>query len=312
MINNMMANNMNNKIINNLNNNMKINNINNMTINQNTSDNNNNLNNNIINILGLKKENKSKMACDIIFGPINNSSSQKSIENNNNQKKFKLNIIYYDENLKSSKENNSYCSDFKMNTLGTFYGIHHYNLFLYICKRLYFDSKIFTLICSGSAADKIFSYCSNLDKINRFYIFCFQKEKYIYLLQKYPKLKNVYNNYNDLKSELLSLNDLKINQIKSSNLIYINDYNRIYIKLHYEIIRKYSLYKLLKSNNYNQSKFLELIKDKYAYYLEIAKQLVYQDEKDMIDFFKKNTNENESTLKNVFNETYKNIYLIIL
>ena len=38
------------------------------------------------------------MACDIIFGPINNSSSQKSIENNNNQKKFKLNIIYYDEN----------------------------------------------------------------------------------------------------------------------------------------------------------------------------------------------------------------------
>ena len=245
------------------------------------------------------------MTCNIIFVKINDSATQKSIENNKNQNKFKLNIIYYDENLKTSKENNANCSDFKMNTLGTFYGVHHYNLFLYICKRISEDSKIFTLICSGSAAEKIFKYSSNFYQINRFNIYCFHKEKYIYLFNQYPKLKNIYNNFDDLKTELLTLNDLiSIPIIKSSNLIYFNEYNRIYIKLHYEIIRKYTLYKLLKSNNYNQSKFLQLIHDKFPYYLEIARQLINHDEEDMIKFFKKNTKEDELTLRKVFNKVH--------
>jgi len=88
--------------------------------------------------------------------------------------------------------------------------------------------------------------------------------------------------------------------IKSSNLFYFNDYCRIYIKLHYEIIRKYSLYKLLKSNNFNETKFIELVKNKRPYYLDLAHQLIYNDEKYMINLFKANTNEKEEYLKKVF------------
>jgi hypothetical protein len=277
---------------------------------------NNIYNNNMINNMNMNKKNlfhlnktfdqecNTTFQFNKIFYPNNANNINMPNKEQFNKKKYKLNIIYYDEYLKNSKENNLNCCDFKMNTQGTFYGIHHYNLFIYICKRICDDSKIFTLICSGSSADKIFKYCSNFYQINRFYIYCFHKEKYINLKSKYPKLKNIYNNFNDLKSELLSLNDLINDQIKSSNLIYFDDYNRIYIKLHYEIIRKYSLYKLLKTNNYNQSRFFALIRDKYPYYLEIAQQLVYHDENDMIDFFKKNTNENELTLKNVFNKIH--------
>jgi hypothetical protein len=44
-----------------------------------------------------------------------------------------------------------------------------------------------------------------------------------------------------------------------------------------------------------------LVNHKFPYYLELAKQLLYHDENDMIDYFKKNTDEDEETLKNVFN-----------
>ena len=92
--------------------------------------------------------------------------------------------------------------------------------------------------------------------------------------------------------------------IKSSNLIFLSDYNNTYIKLHFEIVRKYSLYKLLKSNNYNQSKFLDLIRKKSPYYMNMAKELLYNDDDAMINFFKNNTTETEDNLRKVFNHNH--------
>lgn len=229
---------------------------------------------------------------------------------NFNEKKLHLNIIYYDESLKSSKENSLYCSSLKMQTLGTFYGIHHYNLFIYICKRIINDNKRFILISSGSSAVKIFNLCCKYNQFTNFYIFCFDKSKYINLLGYYPKLKGVFTDFDSLFSALSS-NHEEINyEIKSSNLFYLNDYNRIYIKLHFEIIRKYSLYKIFKSQNENQNKFFELIEKKKPYYREIARQLLYHDENEMINYFKQNTGETEETLKNLFKKEHNaNIYI---
>ena len=189
-----------------------------------------------------------------------------------------------------------------MNVKGTFYGCHNFELFKYICNKINNTNKNFILISSGSSAEKIYEVCSKIKELKIYYIYCLNKNKYIPLKDKYDKLKEVYNNFDNLKNKLFSLGNQKVEEnIKSSNLIYFNDYNRIYIKLHYEIIRKYTLYKLLKSENYNESKFLELVKNKYSYYLDLAKQLLYHDDDDMIDFFKKNTDENEETLKKAFN-----------
>jgi hypothetical protein len=236
-----------------------------------------------------------------------NSSGNQSIQESKN---ICLNILYYDENLITSSENNEICSFFKLKNQGTFYGIHNFDLFKYICEKIKDSNKSFILISSGSSSEKIFNYISdiNVKEFKAYYIYCYEKAKYLPLIKKYRKLKGVYNDYNDFKNQIFLIEGIK-NEIKqSSNLIFWNDYNKIYIKLHYEIIRKYSLYKLLKSISNDESKFLQdapkfldLVNKKFPYYLDLAKQLLYHDENDMIDYFIKNTDEDEETIKNVFN-----------
>ena len=216
-----------------------------------------------------------------------------------------LNILYYDENLISSSENNEICSFFKMKNKGTFYGVHNFDLFKYICEKIKGSNKSFILISSGSASEKIFNHISDIDEFKEYYIYCYKKNKYLPLLNRYQKLKGIYNIFKDLTNQICQIKEIKNEIIQSSNLFFWNDYNKIYIKLHYEIIRKYSLYKLLKSNNYDESKFLELVNHKFPYYLNLAKELLYHDDDDMIDYFKNNTDENEETIRNVFNGNHK-------
>ena len=140
-------------------------------------------------------------------------------------------------------------------------------------KKIIINKTKFILICSGSAAQKIFDFCSDIEEIREYYIYCKEKEKYLFLMDKYPKLKGVYNIFNELKEKLFTIEEIKINNIASSNLIYFEDYSRIYIKLHYEFIRKYGLYKLLKNNKYSESEFLEIIEKKHPNFLELAKQI---------------------------------------
>ena len=102
-----------------------------------------------------------------------------------------------------------------------------------------------------------------------------------------------------MKNDLYKVEEIKIEDISSSNLIYFEDYSKIYIKLHYEFIRKYILYKILKSNNYNESQFLTLVEKIYPYYLPIAKEL-FPDKSETINYFKANTDESEETLNKIF------------
>ena len=92
---------------------------------------------------------------------------------------------------------------------------------------------------------------------------------------------------------------MQIDNISSSNLIFFEDYSRLYIRLHYEFIRQYSLYKLLKSNNCDEKLFFALIKKEYPNFLGLAKQL-FPNKNEVIEFFKNNTNISEETLKKVF------------
>ena len=184
--------------------------------------------------------------------------------------KLELNILYYDELLKKTEENNFNCSFFKMNIKGTFYGCHNKNLFKFICEKIRNSNIEFILISSGSSAEKIYDYWSDICQIKNYYIYCLGTDKYAPLKRSFNKLKGIYNSFDKLKQGLSLIKPMRNKVIKSSNLFYFNDYCRIYIKLHYEIIRKYSLYKLLKSNNFNETKFIELVKNKCPYYLGLT------------------------------------------
>ncbi len=227
--------------------------------------------------------------------------SNKSVEEKNNEKielyqtnlkkneikKYNLNILYYDEHLVNNKENSDNCSFINTIINGTFYGCHNFELFKIVCEKIKLNKKEFILISSGSGSKKVFDYCLNLKEIREFFIYCFNKEKYLPLMKKYSKLKGVYNIFNDLQNKLYSIEEMKIENICSSNLIFFEDYSKKYIKLHYEFITKYSLYKILISRKYNESKFLNLVEKKHPHFLNIAKQL-FPNKEETIEYFIKN------------------------
>ena len=219
-------------------------------------------------------------------------------------KKYKINIIYFDKYL-ANKENNGHCSYFKKKLEGVFYGINDFNLFKYICHKIQQNKRNFILISSGSSAKEIFDYCERkkISNINIYLIFCTNKEKYKTLKQFYTKLKEIFTDFDELKKFIFSDKVLipKSIRIKSSNFIFLSDYNNTYIKLHFEIARKYFLYKLLKSKNFNTDKFLELIKNKSEYYKSLARELLYYDDEAMIKFFKKETDTSDEELHKIFN-----------
>jgi hypothetical protein len=170
------------------------------------------------------------------------------------------------------------------------------DLFKYICEQIKKSQKEFILICSGKRAEEILKYCENIDSIKYYCIYCRHKEYFNSLMKEFPKLKGVFNNFNQLKKRLLSFPSAHIEEaIKSSNLINFKDYNNIYIKLHFEIIRKYFLYKIIKTNN--KEKYLEFAKKKGDFYFKIAQELLYNDENELIKYFKDNTDENLELIK---------------
>lgn len=214
--------------------------------------------------------------------------------------KVPLNIVYYDENLKDNGgENSDNCTFFQMNITGTFYGCHNFELFQLVCEEIKKRDKQFILLCSGSSAENIFNFCSDMKQIREYYIFCFNKEKYLPLLEKYPKLKGVYNLFDELLEKLFEIEKIPIENIKSSNLIFFEDYNETFIKLHYKIIQKYQLYKLLKENGFHQEQFIQMIALRKPNFLELAEHL-FPDKKEIIDFFKGKTDEKESDIKPFF------------
>ena len=226
---------------------------------------------------------------------------KKSIYSYNSKKhvkKINLNILYYDENL-NNEENSDNSSFLFLNIDGTFYGCHYFELFKIVLEKIKNNNKEFILISSGSSAKKIFDYCSNIKEIKEYYIYCYQKEKYISLLKEYPKLKGVYNNFEQLKCNLYNLPGTKNEIIKSSNLMSFEDYNSIYIKLHYEFIIKYDLYKKFKAKSITEEQFLSFIKKKEPYFLELAEQ-IFPDKNEIIDFFINNTNESPILIRNIF------------
>jgi hypothetical protein len=149
------------------------------------------------------------------------------------------------------------------------------------------------------------NYCENkkISNINIYLIFCSNKEKYQTFKQFYTKLKEIFNDFYDLTKYIFSNKALiqKSIPIKSSNFIFLSDYNNTYIKLHFEIARKYFLYKLLKSKNFDTNKFLVLIKNKSEYYKCLATELLHYDDEAMIKVFKKESNVSEEELRKFFN-----------
>ena len=250
--------------------------------------------------------------------PINDYNKNNYLIPKTQENRLKLNILYYDELLLKNMMLNCYCAYIQMNISGTFYGCHKMELFNLICEKLKNGDRQFILITSGSGAEKIFNKISNIYNIREYYILCSNNEKknnYIYLMKRYSKLKEIFEDEYELDKRLSSITPTKINEsIKSSNLIYFDEYLKIYVKLHFEIIRKYGLYKILKQANFNEEKFLSKVKSSYPKLINIANQL-FPNKNELIDFFTKKVDESPKIINDMLNvsdtvENYINNYTI--
>ena len=143
-------------------------------------------------------------------------------------------------------------------------------------------------------------FCDKIEERREYYIYCYNLIKYYPLMKEYPRLKGVYSLFDELKEKLYNIKQIKIDNISSSNLIYFEDYSRIYIKLHYEFIRKYYLYKILKEKNCDEFEFLKLVEKKFPYFIDLAKQL-FPDKNEIINFFQQNVSESEETINKFLN-----------
>ena len=103
-----------------------------------------------------------------------------------------------------NSENIDFYKRFKLNVVGGFHGIYNFDIFKkYMEEMKKNKNKIhYILVTSGSASEKILSYCHDFEFIKEIIIFCMYLEKYqkMYdknttLGKKYYKLKLIASNY---------------------------------------------------------------------------------------------------------------------
>jgi hypothetical protein len=115
--------------------------------------------------------------------------------------KYQVHLIYYDENITNS-ENIGYVNQFKNKIEGAFFPVGNIESLRKLVNKLnsiQLDGSCI-LVTSGSAAEKSIPICSNL--VSNIIIFCFYKEKYLPLKDKYPKIISVLNSFDNIFSSL--------------------------------------------------------------------------------------------------------------
>ena len=121
-------------------------------------------------------------------------------------------------------------------------------------------------------------------------------------MNKNNKLRGVFNIFSELKEKLNEIKETKNNIIvKSDNLFYFEEYLETYVKLHYEIIKKYDIYRILRDKGFTEEEFKEGINLLFPYFSEIAEEL-FPEKSQIINYFLEHTYETKKNLKKVFNK----------
>ena len=172
-------------------------------------------------------------------------------------------LIYYDENIDYGSENYQYVCSFKNKIKGAFFPVKNINTLKNLVeklKKIEINNSI-TLITSGRAAEKIIPLCSSL--VNKVIIFCFYIDKYLPLKSKFPKIKEVVNDFeaifNNLYSNQSVLND---SLIIASKFITFKDYKDNYINLHKTLSEFFNTsYQRQKYDSKHRNKFINFIEN---------------------------------------------------
>jgi hypothetical protein len=149
-----------------------------------------------------------------------------------------VNLIHYDKNLKN-EENMNYYRYFSDKVIGSYCPFDDFDmlkLFISKIKQIPFTPS-YILMTSGEKADEIYKEFNNNDCINCFLIFCFEKNRYIYLKSKYKKLELITDDFSDvikfLRNKKHSKEDLNMdNHLLTTPLITYYEYKKGIFPIH--------------------------------------------------------------------------------
>ena len=161
-----------------------------------------------------------------------------------------INLIHYDKNMKNN-ENFEYYRYFSVKIMGDYDSFDDFNMLkLFITKTNQIPSTpSYILMTSGSESEDVLKQFHNISFITDIIIFCYEVDKYLYLKEKYTKIKLITNNFREVRQFLLtkrfSDRDLNMdNHLLTTPLITYYDYKKGLFPIHR--ILSFFLMKILK------------------------------------------------------------------
>ena len=110
-----------------------------------------------------------------------------------------VNLIHYDKNMKNN-ENFEYYRYFSVKIMGDYESFDDFNMLKFFISKTNQipETPYYILMSSGSESVDVLNEFHNISFITDIIIFCYEVEKYIYLNEKYTKIKLITNNFSEI------------------------------------------------------------------------------------------------------------------
>ena len=183
---------------------------------------------------------------------------------------FNVNLIYYNRNLRSSK-NMEYYRYFSINIIGSYYAIDDFDILKLLISKIReipFTSS-YILLMSEDESEKIIKEFNDLDFIMEFIIFYENKNNFLEIKEKYEKIKLITDDFTKIKEYLKTKNNSKEdldmdNHLALTPLITYYDYKKCLYPIHKILAYFFHFYR----RNFSTYHFHEAIKYIKASFLE--------------------------------------------
>ena len=175
---------------------------------------------------------------------------------------FNVNLIYYNRNLRSSK-NMEYYRYFSINIIGSYYAIDDFDILKLLISKIReipFTSS-YILLMSEEESEKIIKEFNDLDFIMEFIIFYENKNNFLEIKEKYEKIKLITDDFTKIKEYLKTKNNSKEdldmdNHLALTPLITYYDYKKCLYPIHKILAYFFHFYR----RNFSTYHFHEAIK----------------------------------------------------
>ena len=169
---------------------------------------------------------------------------------------FNVNLIHYDKNLRNN-DNMKYYRHFSIKVIGSYYAIDNFDMLKILLSKIKDMpfAPCYILMMSENESELILKEFNDFDFLQEFIIFYQNEKDFIYLKEKYNKIKLVTNEFEKiteyLKTKNYSEEDLDMdNHLAQTPLITYFDYKKCLYPIHKVLAYFFDLCKSRFSNDY--------------------------------------------------------------